>query len=58
LVVEAAGFKRAELALPILQSNSLIARLAAVGSSKESRIEQMPAQSDDGDGMDGSCGSR
>jgi hypothetical protein len=58
LVVQAAGFKPAKLPLPILQSNSVIARLAAVGSSKASRIEQMPAQSEDGDGMDGSSGSR
>lgn len=58
LVVDAKGFKRAELPLRTRQSNSLIVRLAAAGSSKASRIEQMPAQSDDGDGMDGSCGSR
>jgi hypothetical protein len=57
LVVVAEGFKPAEFPLPTLQSNPLRVRLAAAGSPSESRIEQLPASPEDGDGHDGSCGS-
>lgn len=56
LVVVAEGFKPAEYSLPILQSNSLIVRLAPTGSSEASRVEQMPAPPGESDGnSDSDC---
>jgi hypothetical protein len=58
-VVVAEGFKRAEYPLPILQSNTLIVRLAPTGSSEASRVEQLPAPPGESDGKsDSDCAVR
>jgi hypothetical protein len=51
LVVLADGFKPAEYALPMRQSNLLIAYMAPAGSALSSRIEQMPAPAEGGNGQ-------
>ena len=57
ILVVADGYKPAEFSLPVLQSNTLLVRLAANGSSERSRIEYMAALPGDGSGADGDCGS-
>ena len=57
ILVVADGYKPAEFSLPMLQSNTLLVRLAANGSPEQSRIEYMAALPGDGSGADGDCGS-
>lgn len=57
ILVVADGYKPAEFSLPVLQSNTLLVRLAANGSSERSRIEYMAALPGDGSGADADCGS-
>jgi hypothetical protein len=57
LLVVADGFKAAEFALPVLQSNTPLVRLAPAGSPLQSRVEYMAALPGDGSGADGDCGS-
>jgi hypothetical protein len=56
LFVVADGFKPAEFSLPVLQSNTLMVRLAPAGSALESRIEYMAVLPGDGSSADGACG--
>ena len=57
ILVVADGYKPAEFSLPVLQSNTLLVRLAANGSPERSRIEYMAALPGDGSGADADCGS-
>jgi hypothetical protein len=57
ILVVADGFKPAEFSVPVLQSNTLLVRLAANGSREQSRIEYMAALPGDGSGADADCGS-
>jgi hypothetical protein len=57
VLVVAEGFKPAEFSLTVLQSNTLLVRLAATSSPHASRIEYMATLPGDGSSSDGSCGS-
>jgi hypothetical protein len=57
VLVMADGFKPAEFPLRVLQSNTLLVRLAPANSSLQSRIEYMAALPGDGSGSDSDCGS-
>jgi hypothetical protein len=57
ILVVADGFKPAEFSLPVLQSNTLLVRLASASSSHQSRIEYMAVLPGDGSSADGACGS-
>ncbi|MET0618988.1 MAG: hypothetical protein ABW056_01850 [Thermoanaerobaculia bacterium] len=46
-----------QFSLTVLQSNTLLVRLAAMSSSHASRIEYMATLPGDGSSSDGSCGS-
>ena len=56
ILVVADGFKPAEFSLPVLQSNTLMVRLAPAGSPMQSRIEYMAVLPGDGSSADGACG--
>jgi hypothetical protein len=56
ILVVADGFKPADFFLPVLQSNTLLVRLAAAGSPHRSRIEYMAVLPGDGSSADGACG--
>ena len=56
ILVMADGFKPAEFTLPVLQSNTLMVRLAPAGSPYQSRIEYMAVLPGDGSSADSACG--